>query len=138
MSNDEMPPFGVWAVHAARVTITLLKRFKEVVQKSADHCNEVKFMSMATDSIVTFVSHNSQQRQPFTRAIQEACSLYHVRWSLEVVSALTAELTIENFHDHLLRPEYEAFFASAACLKEIPWFNEARHAYYALIRRPVD
>jgi hypothetical protein len=136
MSKNEMPPFGVWVVHAARVTIALLERFKALVQKSMDHCNEFRFMSMATDSIVTFVSHNSQQREPFTRAIQEACSLYHVKQSLEVVSALNAELTIENFHDHLLRPEYEAFFASATNPKEIPWFNEARYAYYALICRP--
>jgi hypothetical protein len=131
MSNDEMPPYREW------VTVKLLERYKAAVQKLVDHCNEFKFTSIATDSIVTFVSHTSSRREPCTEKIQEACSMYHVKFSLETLSTLNAELTPGNFQQHLQRPEYAAFFASAAGPKKIPFplFSEARQAYHALICR---
>lgn len=32
---------------------------------------------------------------------------------MEKILALNEDLTVENFHTHLLRPEYASFFASA-------------------------
>jgi hypothetical protein len=54
-ASEGMAPFGEWTVHAAKVVLTLLSRFKAAVQRTVNYCYEEPFTSIATDTLARFV-----------------------------------------------------------------------------------